>query len=425
MTEPLPPSLWAETAPPPAPTPPLPESRSAAVAVVGGGYTGLSAALHLAAAGVETVLLEAAEPGWGASGRNGGQVVPIFRALPSAIEARFGREAGRRLGSLAAESADLVFDLVARHRIDCEPVRRGWLQATHAPGRIDTIRRQVEEWGERGAPVRELDRAAAQELTGSARYVAGWTHAGGGHVQPLGYARGLARAALTAGAAVHGGSGVKALARDGTGWRLETARGAVRAQTVLLCTNGYTDDLWPGLRQSLIPVQSIQFATEPLGDNLRRSILPRNHCASDLRRILFYYRLDAAGQLLFGGRGARGDESPARLFDRLYDSLLRLYPHIGRPRVTHRWGGRTAVTLDSLPRLNALAPGLYTGYGYNGRGVAMATMMGKLLAERALGRAAEAVPFPETALSPIPLHALRVPVTAAVIAWKRLQDALD
>lgn len=425
----LPDSLWAATAAPAPETPKLEGEVRTQVCVVGGGFTGLSAALHLAEAGAQTVLLEGAEPGWGASGRNGGQVIAGLKWDPDEVVARFGPERGERLVAFAGTAPDLVFDLIARHRIDCQASQSGWIQAAHAAKAMTAVESRARQWQARGVAVQPLDRASVAAFTGSPAYVGGWLDPRGGKLQPLSYARGLARAALSAGAGIHGGSPAQALDRSDSGWRVTTPRGAVLAERVLLCTNGYTDGLWPGLARSVIPVMSYQAATRPLGDNLRRAVLPRGHVVSDTRRLLAYFRLDPDGRLVIGGRGHFRDTSDPAHYRHIRARLAQLFPELAAadPALEwqYHWAGRIALTLDHLPHLHEPAPGLLAALGYNGRGVALATAMGQALADHALGRPAAELPLPTTRLRPIPLHQLRRPALALAVTWKGLCDAWD
>jgi len=418
----LPPSLWAATAPSAPATPPLVGEGRVAVAVVGAGFTGLSAALHLAERGLEVVVVEAGEPGWGASGRNGGQVIAGLKHSPEAILQRFGEAAGERLIALAGGAPDFVFDLIARHAIDCAPTREGWIQAAHAPTVLPAQAALARSWQQRGAPVELLSAAEAARLLGTEGYAGGLLDRRGGALQPLAYARGLARAAQAAGAAIHGGSPALRLERQGAGWRIVTPQGALLADRVLLATNGYTGDLWPGLRQSVIPLASYQAATAPLGDNLRRSILPEGQVVSDTRRLLAYYRLDPQGRLVLGGRGRFLESSDPADYSSVKARLSQLFPQLGAPQWQFFWSGRVALTLDHYPHFHELAPGLATALGYNGRGVAMASRLGAVLADWASGRPAAELPMPATPLRRIPLHALRRPILGLAVGWKRWRD---
>jgi glycine/D-amino acid oxidase-like deaminating enzyme len=418
-------SLWAATAPSGVPTPPLEGERRCDVAVVGGGYTGLSAALRLSEGGADAVVLEAREPGWGASGRNGGQVIPGLKYDPDELVALHGAKRAEVMIGASEAAADLVFALIEKHAIACDAARSGWIQPAHSTDRLPTLRRRFEQWARRGADVAWLERAELADALGTDAYHGGWLDRRAGSVQPLAYARGLARAARAAGATICGGSPVTALARFDDGWRVQTPRGAVVADQVLLCTNGYTGGLWPRLRETIVPVYSVQLATSPLSENVRRSILPGGQTTSDTRRVLSYFRLDGQGRLLMGGGGSAYGGSIARLAAGLKRRVAELFPQIAEPRFEHVWGGRVALTMDHLPHRHVLGPGLQAGLGYNGRGVAMATMMGKVLADHALARPKPEHDFPASMPRPIPLHALRGFAVTATRMYYRFRDRLD
>jgi glycine/D-amino acid oxidase-like deaminating enzyme len=270
-----------------------------------------------------------------------------------------------------------------------------------------------------------LDKHRVAELTGTTCYAGGMLDRRAGSLQPLSYVRGLARAVKKAGATIHGRSVVTKLEAHDGHWRVTTPKGTVTARKVILATNAYTDDLWPGLRLTVLPVQSYQVATRPLPESVRRQVLPGGQPVSDLRRILFYFRLDPDGRLLMGGRGPLDDAGDPALFARLEAAATRFFPQIGATEWEHHWSGRVALTADHLPHMHEPRPGVLIGLGYNGRGVAMATLMGKLLADRALGSSPAQVGWPEMPITPIPFHAWRLPVMSLIVHWKRLQDWID
>ncbi|MGI1660668.1 NAD(P)/FAD-dependent oxidoreductase [Palleronia sp. KMU-117] len=400
-------SLWTATANSAPARPALDHAAEADVAIVGGGYTGLSAALRLAEAGQRVILLEAETPGWGASGRNGGQVNPGFKDSPDEIEARFGDGLGRRMVALAGEAGDLVFDLIDRHGIACAPRRTGWIRAATTPKALASLGDLARQWQARGAEVEPLDRRAIAALTGTEAYLGGLIDRRGGNLHPLNYALGLAAAAERAGARLHGQSRVTALHANGEVVTVETAAGRVTARAALICTNAYTGRLADPLGRSVLPVTSIQVATEPLGDNLAQSILPDGQQVSDSRRLLLYFRKDAEGRFIMGGRGALGEAGTRARHQALRAASLRLYPHLKDVRWTHAWGGDVALTASHRPGLHRLAPGVMAALGYNGRGVAMATAMGRLLADWAQGRPEADLGFPVTEARTIPFHRFR------------------
>jgi glycine/D-amino acid oxidase-like deaminating enzyme len=425
MAEPFPlsPSLWAATAPAAASTPPLAEPARADICVIGGGYCGLSAALHLAEQGADTILLEAREPGWGASGRNGGQVIPGLKYDPAELKAKFGEEHGRRLVDFAGRTADTVFDLIDRYALDVPHVRAGWIQGAHTEAGLAEVERRAGQWSAWGASTELLDRAAVARKLGTDSYLGGWIDRRGGAIQPLAFARGLARAALAAGARIHGGTGVTKLERRGERWHVETDRGvAVDAGRVLLATNGYSGDLVPGLRRTVIAVNSFQIATEPLTDNLRKTILPEGHVSSDTRKLLLYFRFDHQGRLLMGGRGPFREPKGPEDWAHLERVLGKLYPQVKGTPIAHRWCGRVAVTRDFLPHLHEPAPGLLVDIGCMGRGVGLQTTMGKALARYLGSGRASDLPLPIVPVAPIPAHGLNRLYVSAIIAWYRMTD---
>jgi glycine/D-amino acid oxidase-like deaminating enzyme len=235
----------------------------------------------------------------------------------------------------------------------------------------------------------------------------------------------LARAATAAGARIHGGSPAVALERVGQQWKLSTPAGTVTASHAVLCTNGYTDRLWPGLAETVIPVLSSVVATEPLTDNLRKVVLPRREGVSETRRVLNWFSMDGKGRLVFGGRAHQHETDDPQAFRAIMRRLQSIFPILGEPRIEFRWAGYVTLTTDHVPHLNELGPNLYAGLGYNGRGVAMSTMIGKLLAERVAGARADEIPLPTTQIAPIPLHGWRATGIALAIGWKRLQDRLN
>jgi glycine/D-amino acid oxidase-like deaminating enzyme len=424
MAEPFPlePSLWAATAPLAAPTPPLDESASADVCVIGAGYAGLSTALHLAERGIKTVVLEAHEPGWGGSGRNGGQVIPGLKYDPDELVEKFPRR-GEELVSFAGGTADAVFDLIAKHEMEVPHARAGWIQGAHTPDAVEAVRKRAAQWAKRGAPAEFLDKSATERHLGTAQYDASWLDRRGGAIQPLAYARGLAKAALAAGAAIHGESRVTALSRNGGRWTVPTERGpAVSAEKVVICTNGYTGDLVPKLRQTVIAPNSFQIATNPLSDNIRKSILPEGQVSSDTRKLLLYFRLDHTGRFIMGGRGPFREPTSDADWAHLERVVDKMFPQLKGVAIEHRWCGRVALTRDFLPHLHEPEPGLLVDIGCMGRGVGLQTAMGQRMAEYVTTGDRRALPFPLVPIMPLPFHPLHKAYVSAIIAWYRMTD---
>jgi glycine/D-amino acid oxidase-like deaminating enzyme len=423
--QPLPPSIYAETA---APAPVVPRLEGAArfdVAIVGGGFTGLSTALHLAMRGVRAAVVEAHEIGWGASGRNGGQVNPGLKWEPDRIEADFGHELSGRMVRLSGAAPDLVFRLIREHQIQCEAHQGGTIRAAFSAKSAETIRRTAEAWQARAMPTRYLDRDAICEATGTSRYLNGVIDRRGGSVNPLGYARGLAGAALNAGAAIYHDSPVIRIDRRGTDWLVTSPIGSVNADWIVLATNGYTDDVWPKLRRSVVPVFSGIVASEPLSPGLADKILPERSVVYESGSLTVYYRRDEQNRILIGGRSRLSSAEGPEAFKELARYAERLWPTIRGVRWTHGWNGQLAVTTDAYPHLHEPAANVIAALGYNGRGVAMATAMGGEIARRVAGTPAANLDMPVTDLRAIPFHAIWRTAAAARIAYGRVRDALN
>jgi len=416
--------LYAATAVPPVPTPALAGEVRVEVAVVGGGYTGLSAALHVAERGRRVALLESHEPGWGAAGRNGGQVNAGLKHEPDDVERALGAVYGPRLVRLAGDAPDFLFELVARHGIECEVRRAGTLRAAYQPAHAASLRASAGQWARRGAPMEFWDAARVAVATGTDRYVAATFDARGGAVNPLSLARGLAAAAQRQGAAIHGGTRALRLERDGTGWRVTTPGGAVRADKVVLATDGYSDELWPGLRTSVVPIYSSIIATAPLPPALRDSVVPGGVVVYEAGNITVYYRLDAGGRLLMGGRGVQRGAAGRRHYEHLVRYARRLWPGVAGVEWTHWWNGQFALTPDFYPRFHAPAPNLYIGLGYSGRGVAFGAAMGAQLAAAATGERLEALALPVTPVPHLRFHRFWRVGVAAGVTYGRIRDRL-
>lgn len=407
---PWPPSLWADVTPPGPQLQPLEGSHRADTVVIGAGFTGLSTALHLRHAGIGVTVLEAMEPGWGASGRNNGQVIPtLSRPDPDDIVARHG-DAGERFVALLRDSASILFDLVRDERIDAEAEQTGWIQPVHSPGRMKIAERRVAQWSRRGAPVELLSREETAQRLGSDAWFGGWWNRTGGHINPLALARGLARTVLDRGGAVFARSPVTSYARSGNRWVVKTERGEVSARALVLATNAYTDkpvgNLAPQIAREIVPVLSWQMATAPLSDNIRRIILPERSAMSDTHGELYFARYDARHRLVTGGALLHPINGAERLKPYMAARLQRLFPQIGLVRFDYVWNGYVGMTRDYLPRLHRLGPDGYAWAGCNGRAVALSIALGREFARAIHGTADGELALPFTDPDPIALHGL-------------------
>jgi glycine/D-amino acid oxidase-like deaminating enzyme len=429
MYEPLsdtagPPAVYVDGAPPPPATQPLEGQRHVAVAVIGAGFTGLSAALHLASSGIDVAVLEANEIGWGASGRAFGQVVPYLKSGEAAIIRHYGAERGERIIDAVGAGPDLVFELIARHRIECWAIRSGLIFAAHSPGGRRDLERRTAFWQRRNAPVEMLEGPRCAEMIGSSLYQAASLDRRGGNINPFAYARGLANAAAAAGAVIHTKTRVRGLARRDGRWVVDVGHAGLIADSVVLATNAYTGDLWPGLRESVIPMRGHGFVTEPLSDNLRHTILPERQSLTDTRRLYSGVRMLPDGRLHASAHGASFGAEPRPDWRRVDARVRRLYPQLGVLKWQQGWSGWVAMTTDHFPRLHELAPGLFAGLGYNGRGIAAATMMGRDLAALVRG-ARDETAFPLTPLRPLGWHRIAPTLIRGLVQTYRMRDVID
>lgn len=415
-------SLWAATANSSPDRPVLVGEAEADVVVIGAGFTGLSAALHLAEAGKRVVVLEAETPGWGASGRNGGQVNPGLKADPEETEAIHGPDMGKRMVEASAAAGDLVFGLIEKYAIQCGANRCGWVRSATSAKTLSQLSETGRQWRARGHAVDEIDTDEMARLLGVRYYVGGLIDRRGGNLHPLNYALGLAAAAEQAGARIHGHSCVKELNSDGDMVQVKTQAAQVTAAKALICTNAYTGPLAQPLGQTVVPVTSVQVATEPLSDNVVRSILPEGHSPSDTRRLLVYFRKDAAGRFIMGGRGAMNDKHVLNRQQALRDAAQELYPQLQGVAWRYAWGGDVALTRCHAPGLHKIGPNALAGIGFNGRGVGMATVMGRILADWAIGCPEDQLDYPVTPAAPIPFHRFRRVGLGATVALFSVLD---
>ncbi len=386
-------SLWDSSAEETDPYEPLEGDAATRLAIVGGGFTGLSTALHAAERGIDCLVLEAEQIGYGGSGRNVGLVNAGLWLPPQDVRARLGEARGAALIKLLGDAPGYVQSLIERHQIRCEVTRTGTIHAAHSPKGFEDLARRAEEWQRLDAPVDLLSRERAAEMIGSGSFHGGLLDHRAGTINPMGYARGLARAASGAGARIATGTRVRKLRRDGDKWVVETERGAVTAEAVVLGTNAYSDDLWPGLRQTFTMIHFFQLATTPLGDRAK-TILAGGQGLWDTGPIMFSLRRDAFGRLIIGSMGSLvgGMQGLSRRW--AARTLKRLFPDLGEVAFEHSWHGQIAMTPDHLPRIHRLADGLYTPIGYNGRGITPGTIFGKAMAELMSGGKEENLPLP-------------------------------
>lgn len=417
-------SLWSASAAPPPDLPALEEETRADICVVGGGYCGLTTVLRLAERGADVVLLEAEEIGFGGSGRNAGHCTPTFHHHSiDGVRALLGPKRAERFIDLQLNAADRVGALIRDHQITCEWVRNGYFMAAHTPRALERLAAKVESYNAAGQKTRLIDEAEARRLTGMRHQFGGWLHPGGGHLNPLGYARGLARAAQAAGARLFVRAPAGQPERKDGRWRVPTPGGAVDAERLIVATGAYSRDGWRGVESSFRIMRVFVAATEPL-PALTDSVLPANLTAHDGRGDIFVYKRDGAHRIvasMFPHR-ARGRD-PAHTRRVLTDRLRWRHPEVPEDvRWEFLWTGELDMQRTTIPRLYDLGPGAVAVTGLSGRGVPTGSIMGDVLADWALGAASDDLALPLEPLRAAPFYMGLAPQLS--LRWSALRDRL-
>ena len=418
------PSSWyAETATPLDPLPVLEGDTQADVAIVGAGFTGLSAALHLAQAGMDVVVLEAQRVGFGASGRNGGQVWSGMRLGQDQLEMRYGADDARKLWDLSVEAGDLTRALVAAHAPEAN-YKAGLIAADWDKGSFEHTKAEVDHLATTyGADIRVLDRPELHEIVGSPGYVGGYLDMGSGHLHPLRYAFGLARAARAAGVRIYEQSEVVEL-RKGSSVRLRTPKGTLRAAHTILACNGYIGALEPDIAARVMPINSFVATTEPLGDRAD-SVLSKDFAVGDNKFVVNYFRLTEDKRLLFGGGEGYTHRFPDDIAAKVRKPLEEVFPHLAGVELTHAWGGTLGISLSRMPVFRKVDTNILSASGFSGQGVALAGFAGKVMAEAVRGPAGQfdtfaALPQPRFPGGP----RLRAPLLFLAMSWYALRDRM-
>lgn len=395
-------SLWDVSAEEPDLQAPMAGDAQVDVAIVGGGFTGLSTALYSAEKGLNAHVLEAKHIGYGGSGRNVGLVNAGVWHPPAAVRKKLGDTYGPRFVERFGAGPAQVFSLIEKHQIRCEVTRTGTIHAAHAPLGFEDLKARHSEWQRLGEPVDLLSPDEMVEKTGTKVFHGGLLDHRAGTINPMGYCRGLARAAKGAGATISTGVTVTGLRREGEVWVVEAPGGTVRAKYVVLGTNAYTDALWPDLKRVFTMIHYFQLATKPLTVDMSH-ILPERQGIWDTGQIMFSIRRDAFDRLVIGSMGTIVGSVGRGLSHRwAKKQLARIYPELGPVEFEEAWHGQIAMTPDHLPRIYQLAPNLYTPIGYNGRGITTGTIFGECMAELITGMDPSELPLPITELATVP-----------------------
>ena len=364
------------------------------VAIVGGGFTGLSTALHCVERGLSCHVLEASQIGFGGSGRNVGLVNAAAWLPPQDVRKILGEDDGDRFISHFSRAPDYVFSLIEKYQIQCNATQTGTFHAADGPvGFADLVSRKA-EWDRLGEPVDLLSRDEAESYIGSSAFYGALLDRRAGTINPMGYCRGLARVAIAAGALISIGARAKKLQQETGLWRVTTNKGTLMARHVVLGTNAYTDDLWPGLKYSFTKINYFQLATSPLGDRIKH-ILPQQQGLWDTGKIMFSLRRDDSERLIIGSMGnVMGNQSGGVSHRWAQKKLAHLFPKLGRVDFDEAWQGQIAMTPDHLPHIHKLADNLYSPIGYNGRGITTGTVFGQALADLLTGDSEKKLPVP-------------------------------
>jgi gamma-glutamylputrescine oxidase len=395
------------------------------VCVIGGGYAGLSAALQLAERGFDVVLLEAHRAGWGAAGRNGGQIGSGHRKDEAELEARFGRELARRLWNLSEQAKALVRRRIARHNIDCD-LTAGQLIVAAKPAHAEILRRRADKL------VRDYEYPDARYVTpaelpsmlGSRAFFGGLLDAGAMHLHPLNYALGLAAACEEAGVRLYEHSAALGYTRTDPA-SVRTAMGEVSARYIVLGCDAYLEGLEPRIATRVMPINSFMIATGPLGEERARSLIRDDVCVHDTRFVVNYFRLSADRRLLFGGGESYGRELPRDIGALVRPRMLKIFPQLADVPVAHAWGGALGISRSRLPHVGRLPPNVFFAQGFSGHGISLGTLAGVLIAE-AVGGTAER--FDVLARLPAPAWpggtVLRWPLLVLGMLYYGLRDRL-
>lgn len=418
------PSYYAASAHPSPERPALQGAVVADVCIVGAGYTGLSAGIALAEAGFKVVVLEQSRVGWGASGRNGGQIVHSYSRDIDVIQAQFGADKAKPLGDMMFEGARIIRERVARYGIDCD-LKDGGIYAATNPRKVAQLQEHQhlwEQWGHRDLSL-VTDPAAIQGMVKSDRYCGLLVDRSGGHFHPLNLALGEAAALESLGGRIHELSGATRIDRGATA-TVHTAQGQVQAQFVIVACNAYIGDLEPALAAKSMPCGTQVIATEPLGA-LADDVLPCDFCVEDNNFLLDYFRLSADKRLIFGGGVIYGARDPAHVESIIVPKMLRAFPQLKGVKVDFGWTGNFLLTLNRLPQMGRLADNIYYSQGCSGHGVTFTHLAGRLLGEAIRGQAERFDAFGQLPHYPFPGgRLLRVPFTAMGALWYELRDRL-
>lgn len=394
--------------------------RSCDVCIIGGGLSGVSTALHCAERGLDTVLLEAQSIGYGASGRNGGQMLQSLGASVSVVERQVGKDGTRAFFDMAREAVEDMKERAARHAPDAD-LRFGYLHATLNERQLDDMRgvcKAWHAWGYTGPKI--IQGAEVRDWLGSDRYTGAMVDPESGQIHPLRYLFGLARGAEEAGATLFEHSPVHAV----DGMVVRTAGGAVTAKHVVYCGNAYLGRLERKLRSKIMPVASFISVTEPLSEDLAARLFPQDVAVADCNLALDYFRLTHDRRLLFGSGASYSSITPPGLAGTMRRKIARVFPELSTVRIDHTWGGLIGITMNRIPDIGRLSKNVFHAQGFSGQGVVLTGLAGKIIAEAITGDDSRLALFEKVRHLPFPGGPLRTPTLVAGMAWAKARDWL-
>ncbi len=398
------------------------------VCIIGGGFTGLNAALVLARGGVKAAVLEAGTIGVdGASGRANGQVIPHHtKKSPSEVVELYGKHRGDIFNAIVESGPRSVFETIERYDIKCDLTKNGWIQPAHSPVALERARLFYKDWSAFGARVEWLDKDTTRAKIGTEAYLGAWKTYDAGQINPYALTQGLARAVLSEGAAIYTQTRATAVHKEAAGWRITTPRGVVRCRVMLACTNALTGRFWPGLQSVVVPLKTYQVATKPLPPQWRARILPGGEGVSDSLRDTRAFRYDARGGLAMVGIHTLWHNAAQRGKDYVTGRLRVLFKDFPENFIEEYWEGTIGIVPDRLPRLMRLDENAYFIGIYSGRGIALSSGWGRTMAEFILGQRTEAdLPIPLTGLRSVPAHPIAVKVAKYVVPFMQMRDRME
>ncbi|MFD1705580.1 NAD(P)/FAD-dependent oxidoreductase [Siminovitchia sediminis] len=398
------------------------------VVIIGGGYTGLSAAYHLQKKNVKAIIVEKWQAGQGASGRNGGEVLTGYIGSMEAWEKKKGLESAKMMWQLSLDSIHLIEDIINKHQIRCDFKRNGDLFAAYKPGHMDALKRD-QEYMARVMNYHDIKIVEKEDLPSEMNtsfYQGGRIDYGSAHFHPLNYALGLAEAVEEMGGIIYENSPAIKIERNSGKVTVTTPEGRVIADELVIATNGYADDVNPTIKKSVIPIESIMISTEPLPEELAEDIIKNDRAIHDTKRLLYYFRRTSDHRLAFGGSGrASSKRDQKNLFHQLHQGMLKVFPQLKGVRVEYQWGGKVGFTKEMIPYMGRLEDGTYFGFGYCGHGAAMSSLFGKMIADHITNEGLEDNPLMIDQLKPIPFHSHHAKAVGILKFYKKLQDAIS